>query len=90
MARQFVSDGAEIYRVVVTTKKIHQNPNYDWRTAKETGEKPFHYDDNELVTSFYGPYKKSAAKGKLTRHMACEDYVSAYIEKANIMWEREK
>ena len=92
MARQFVDEGAEVFRIVVTTKKQYRNEAYNWHTAHETGEKPYYYSD-ELVTKFYGPYHKSAAKTQLTRHThdgwgnVHEDFVGAHIEKANIVWE---
>lgn len=92
MARQFVDPDVEVFRVVVTTKKQYRNPDYNWRTAQETGEKPYYYSD-EIVTTFYGPYRKGAAKTQLKAHThdgygkVYENFVGAHIEKANIVWE---
>lgn len=51
MARQMISDGAKVFRVVVAAKKrIGTNDAYDWRTARETGEQPYLYSESEVVT----------------------------------------
>jgi hypothetical protein len=101
MARKFVDEGAEMWRVCVTRRKtLGTNPAYDWRTGKETGEIPYLYSDTEVYTEFFGPYKsEGAAKGQLsfrTQYRSSQDaeeiklyanVVSGHIEKAHIIWE---
>lgn len=95
MPRQMVDDGADVFRVVVCRKKVlGQNPAYDWRTCKETGELPYIYSDTETEVQYYGPYnQEGAAKGQV-KFRSQDSYgnpfanvVSAHYEKANIVWE---
>jgi hypothetical protein len=101
MARQFVDEGSDVYRVCVTYKKVTgENPAYDWRTTRQTGEPQYLYSETETETKYYGPYKsEGVAKGQLSFRMQYRPssdpeeiriypgVISGHVEKANIMWE---
>jgi hypothetical protein len=95
MARQYVDDGAAMFRVVVTSKKnLGRNPAYDWRTARETGEPPYLYSETETETAFFGPYKTAGTASAQARFHSTDGYgdphpavVGAHVERANIVWE---
>jgi hypothetical protein len=99
MARTYVDEGAEMWRVVVCFKKdLGPNPNYDWRDRDENGNNPNMpriYSDTESVLNYYGPYKtEGTAKAQLKMRMQDSNgelwpaVLGGEYQKAHVVWEK--
>lgn len=97
MARTYVDDNAEMWRVVVLCQKdLGANPNFDWRRARECRENgilPRIYSETETMLFCYGPYKsEGSAKGQLKFRLQDTDgnpfpgVISGQYQKAEIQW----
>lgn len=96
MARQLIDDGAELYRVVVTEKKLVANPDWEPKERYDPVNNPQTVRSETLTeTRFYGPYlSKGAAKVRRTQVIR-DGYgnphtyiVGSHIEKAHVVWEK--
>ncbi len=88
-----VSDGDEVYRVVVVRKKQELNPDYNRETALTVPY--FLYSETETVKSEYGPYNTvGIARSIRTREVTDyrgdprHDVADAWIEQAETVWKR--
>lgn len=90
--RRLVTDGDDVYRVVVVRRKKVQHPDY-----VQGGRVPYWKLLDEMYNTEYGPYNKlGTAKGVLTREAVDTagdgslrwDVVAAWVEKANTTWEK--
>ncbi|MEO3974406.1 hypothetical protein [Streptomyces sp. CAU 1734] len=88
MARRYVGDDEELFRVIVVRRQMRENPDWD---RGRGGERTL-YDGPEY-TSVYGPYNSlSAARGQLTGHtrgyggVLLQGVVSGRIQTGSIEW----
>lgn len=92
--RKFVDDDAELYRVVVTAKKLMGNPKYDPSKRYDPVNNPqCVYSDTETETTFYGPYLSMGAAKVLRTQVTRDGYgqpreevLGSHIEKAQVDW----
>lgn len=90
MARRFVSDDQQVFRVLVVRRQRRDNP--DWERG--TIGSPRSLWDGPEYTTAYGPYNTiGAARGQLTQHTVDYDgrprvdVVSGSIQRAHTTWE---
>jgi hypothetical protein len=90
--RRLVTDGDEVYRVVVVRRKKIVHPEY-----VQGGPAPYWKLLDETYNAEYGPYNRlPTAKGVLTREAIDTDgdgsfrwgVVAAWIEKASTVWQK--
>ena len=87
--RTAVSDGDDIYRVVIIRRQGRPNPDYD-RLLPLPQRGPYTIYDGEEYSSFYGPYNfLRAARGVLNSETKSPPpgVASGKIQKATVTWE---
>jgi len=86
----------ELFRGVVTTKKMVQNPDYDYSVAwhnRDRSVPPSIPSETETVTTMLGPYRRVGDAKSMTTQFMKNGYgqdkhvVGSHIEKAVITWE---
>lgn len=90
MARRYVSDDQQVFRVLVVRRQRRDNP--DWERGSVDSPR-FLWDGPEHTTA-YGPYNSiGAARGQLTFHTvdvygrAYAGVVGGRIQRAHTTWE---
>lgn len=95
MARKFVDDGVDLFRVVVTQYVLVSNPNYDPKLGYSRDNPQLIFSDTKTETVFYGPYLSKGAAKVLRTQVTRDGYgesrkevVGSHIEKADVVWNR--
>ncbi|MFF6928323.1 hypothetical protein [Streptomyces californicus] len=91
MARRYVSDDQQMFRVMVVRRQRRDNP--DWERGNI--DSPRFFWDGPKYSTAYGPYNSiGTARGQLTFHTTDvygetpKGVVGGWIEKATTTWER--
>lgn len=95
MARKFVDDGVDLFRVVVTSFCLVSNPDYDPKRGYSVDNPQLIFSDTKTETVFYGPYLSKGAARVLRTQVIRDGYgnprkeiVGSHIEKADVVWNR--
>jgi hypothetical protein len=95
MGRRMEIDG-ELFRGVVTCKKMVQNPAYQWSTSYRDRDPNIPSSipsETETVTTVLGPYRRVGAARSMTTQFMKDGYgqsknvVGSHIERAIVTWE---
>jgi hypothetical protein len=92
MARQSVSDGLPMFRVIITRLPQVKNPN--WQRGVLDPDNPMYLYDGEPFETAYGPYNSlGTARAQVTHHTldgfgeARRGVVDGRVQKATTTWE---